>query len=95
MVTTTVVNCKSTQYKVDNKAMIKTDIFLFHFPKTLKRRKEWLQSISRFRRRGGKDKFIVNNSLICEFHFDSGDISVSMGQGKKHSNVMWLPHSKT
>ena len=76
-----VPNCKSTQ--VDNKAKIKTGIGLFHFPKTPKRRKEWLQSISRFRRRGEKDKFNVNNALIFEFHFDSGDINVSMRQGKK------------
>ena len=38
-----VPNCKSGQYKVDNKAKIKTGIvFFFHFPKTPKRRKECL-----------------------------------------------------
>ena len=68
---------------MDNKTKIKTGIVFFHFPKTPKRRKEWLQSISRFWQRGGKDKFNVNNSLICEFHFDLGDINVSMVQGKK------------
>ena len=41
-----VPNCKTTQYKVDNKAKIKKDISCFHFPKTSKRKKEWLQSIS-------------------------------------------------
>ena len=56
-----VQNCKSTQYKADNKTKIKTSIVFFHFPKTPKRRKEWLQSISRFRRKGGKDKFNVNS----------------------------------
>ena len=78
-----VPNCKSTQYKVDNKAKIKTGTGFFHFPKPPQKRKEWLQSISRFRRSGEKDKFNVNNALICEFHFDSGDINASMGQGKK------------
>ena len=39
--------------------------------------------MSRFRRRGGKDKFNVNNALICEFHFDSDNINVCMGQGIK------------
>ena len=35
-----VPSCKSTQYKVDTKAKIKTTIAcFFHFPKTLKRRK--------------------------------------------------------
>ena len=66
-----------------HKAKFKIDIGFFHYPKTPKRRKEWLQSMSRFRQRGGKDKFNVNNALICEFHLDSGDINVSMGQGKK------------
>ena len=46
-------NCKSAQYKVDSKANIKRSIGFFDFPKTPKRRQEWLQSISRFRRRGG------------------------------------------
>ena len=35
-----VSNCKSTQYKVDNKAKIKTSIvFFFHFPKTPPKKK--------------------------------------------------------
>ena len=37
------LNCRSTQYKVDNKAKIKIGIGFFHFPKTPKRRKEWLK----------------------------------------------------
>ena len=32
-------NCKSTQYKVDSKAKIKTSIVFLHFPKAPKRRK--------------------------------------------------------
>ena len=44
-----VPNCKSTQYKVDNKVKIRAGIGFVHFPKKTKRRKEWLQSISRFR----------------------------------------------
>ena len=66
-----------------NKANIKRGIDFFLFVKTPKRKKEWLQNIFRFWRRGGKDKFNVNNAPICEFHFDSGDINISMGQGKK------------
>ena len=35
-----VPNCKSTQYKVDNKAKIKSSIvFFFHFQKTTKKKK--------------------------------------------------------
>ena len=55
-------DCKNTQFKVDNKAKIKTGVGFFLFPKSPKRRKECLQSISRFRQRGGKDKFNVNNT---------------------------------
>ena len=73
-------NCKNTQ---DNKVKIKTDIVTFHFPKTPNRRKESLQSIFGFRRRGGKDKFSVNNAAICAFHFDSDDVNGSMRQVKK------------
>ena len=43
----------------------------------------WLQNISRFRQREGKDKFNVNNALMREFHFESGGINVSMGQGNR------------
>ena len=56
-----------------------TLFFFYYFPKTPKRRKGWLQSISRFPRRGRNEKFNVNNALICEFRFNSGDMNVSMG----------------
>ena len=69
-------DCKNTQFKVDNKAKIKTGVGFFLFPKSPKRRKECLQSISRFRQRGGKDKFNVNNTHICEFRFGSGGMNV-------------------
>ena len=59
-----VPNCKITQCKVDNKAKIKTGIGFFHFPKTPKRRKKWLQSISKFQRSGGKDRLTTNDVLI-------------------------------
>ena len=55
------------------RSRLKQALVFFRFPKISKRRKEWLQSISRFWRRGGKDKFNVNNALMCEFYFDSGD----------------------
>ena len=43
--------------------------FFFHFPKTTKRRKDWLQSISRFPRRGEKDKFNVSNVNLLYVNF--------------------------
>ena len=83
-----VPNCKSTQ---DNKVKIKTDIIFFHYPKTPNRRKEWLQNIFKFRRRGGKDQFSLNNVQVCAFHFNSDDINVSMRQGKKTLNLSVVP----
>ena len=40
----------------------------FHFPRTPKRRNQWLQSISRFGQRGEKDKFLLKNAIICKFN---------------------------
>ena len=67
-----VLNCKSTQYKLNNKAKIKaTTVFFFIFK-----------------------KFSVNNALICEFHFESGEINVSMTQGKKTLKCNVVPTSE-
>ena len=62
---------------------LKQILSFFHFPKTPKRKMGWLQNISRFRQREGKDKFNVNNALMRQFHFESGGINVSMGQGNR------------
>ena len=75
--------CKSTQYKVCSNIKTKSGIGFFRFPKSPGRRKQWIHSISRWRRKGGDDKFNVDNALLCEFHFDSKDINVSIGMGKK------------
>ena len=79
-----VANSQSTQYKVDNKANIKTSIvFFFIFQKTLKEERNDFKEYPDFGEVEGKNKFNVNNALICEFHFDPGHINVSIIQGKK------------
>ena len=81
-----VPNCKSTQYKVNNKTKIKTGIGFFIFVNPKKE-----ESMSRFHRRGGKDKFNANNSLIL----NQVKKTYPWDRIKKRSNVMWLPYSKT
>ena len=73
-----VPNDKSTQYKVENKAKIKTGIVFFQ-----KLQKEERNEFKVYLDFGGKDKFNVNNAFICEFIFDSDYINVSIAQGKK------------
>ena len=57
----------------------KTNISFF------KIRQDWIATISKYRRKGGKDNFDINgkNVFICEFHFNSQDIKVSLGIGRK------------
>ena len=89
----TIVVCrtaKARKTKWITRPRFKETLFFLHFPKNSKRKKQCKQSISRFWRRGEKDKFNVNNALICEFHFDSGDINVTMDRVRKCSNVMWF-----
>ena len=45
--------------------------------------KKWLQGISRYGIKGGADKFHVDNSLVCDFHFNLSDINISLGKSKK------------
>ena len=45
--------------------------------------KKWLQGISRYRIKGGADKFYVDNSLVCDFHFNLSDIDISLGKSRK------------
>ena len=74
---------KELNTKSITRLRLKQVMFFFLFPKIPKRKKQWLQSISKFWQRGEKDKFSVNNTLISEFHFESGVINVSMGQIKE------------
>ena len=56
--------CKSAAEDINRK---RTKISLF------KIRKEWISTITKYRRKGGKDGFNINgkNVRICEFHFNS------------------------
>ena len=45
--------------------------------------KKWLQGISRYGIKGAADKFYVDNSLVCDFHFNLSDINISLGKSKK------------
>ena len=79
-----VANSQSTQYKVNNKANIKTSIVSFFiFQKTLKEERNDFKEYPNFGKVEGKNKFNVNNALICEFNFDPGDINVPIILGKK------------
>ena len=87
-----VANSQSTQYKVDNKANIKTSIvFFFIFQKTLKEERNDFKEYPDFGEVEGKNKFNVNNALICEFHFDPGDINVFIIQSKKSLKCNSVP----
>ena len=64
-----VPNCKSINTKYITRPRLKQEFFFSFSKNPQKRRKQWLQSISRFGRRGGgKDKFHVNNALIREIN---------------------------
>ena len=58
-------------------------MFFFIFHNSWKEERNGFKAYPDFGRGGGKDKFNVNNTHICEFRFDSGDIHISIGQGKK------------
>ena len=69
--------CENTHYKVENGVHSNTGIvlsfflfvwFFFCFPKSASSWKQWWQGISRYSRKGGADKFNVNNALVCEFY---------------------------
>ena len=68
---------KSKQYKVENNIKSNTGIVFF-----FSRGKQWLQSFSRYHRKEVDDKFNGNNALVCEFHFNPGDINMLIGKGK-------------
>ena len=62
----------------------KTGIGFFKFPKDEQLRKKWLKVIGQFRRKGGADSFrVIDSTAVCEFHFKSDEIRVSLGIGRK------------
>ena len=71
--------CKSSTL---DKNKNKTGIGLFSFPSDGKLKKQWIDIVSRYRRRGGNDSFTVTkNTKICEFHFRIDCIKVGYGVG--------------
>jgi len=62
---------------------LNTGIGFFHFPKSVPERKLWTSTVSRYRRKGGSDKFNLNTALVCEFHFTVEEIKVYIGRGRK------------
>ena len=38
---------------------------------------------TRYGRKGGANKFVFGNALVCEFHFNRNDINISLGKSKK------------
>ena len=59
-------------------------------PKDPASRQKWLQVIKRYRRTGGVDKFSkMRKVMVCEFHFKSKQIRVSLGKGRN----IFLPGS--
>ena len=69
------------------KSILKQALFFFIFHKPWKEGRNGFKAYPDFGRGGGKDKFNVNNALICEFRFDSVDINISIGQGKKNTQT--------
>ena len=50
-----------------------------------------MQGISRSRRKGGADKFIADNALVCEFHFIPSNINISRRKSKKSLKRITAP----
>ena len=74
-------NCHSAFYDNNNN---KTGITLFKFPADDHKKKTWKRIVNLYRRKGAKDDFTITNyTRICEFHFKSDDINVSLGIGRK------------
>ena len=73
--------CQSAFYDANR---VKTGIALFKLPKDPALCKKWLQVIKRYRRTGGADKFSKTKKvMVCKFHFNSKQIWVSLGIGRK------------
>ena len=64
--------------------MDKTHIGFFKFPKDEKMRNTWKRIVGLYRRKGSSDKFeITQNTRICEFHFETKNIRITLGRGIK------------
>ena len=76
--------CGSASY---HREMNKSSIGFFKFPdenKFPEQRKKWIGIITQFRRKGLGDSFqIKSTTRVCEFHFNSQEIKVSAGVGRK------------
>ena len=44
--------------------------------------KALVPATSRYGRKGGANKFIADNTLVCEFHFNANDINISLVKSK-------------
>ena len=72
----------SNEAEITKSRLIKNRLcFFFIFHNSWKEERNGFKAYPDFGRGGGKDKFNVNNTHICEFRFDSGDINISIGQG--------------
>lgn len=70
----------------------KTKIGMFSFPKDKALHKKWLNIVSQFRRKGGKDSFSVKRTTkICEFHFEIDNIKISIGHNIKTLKTGSIP----
>ncbi|XP_057292554.1 uncharacterized protein LOC130621265 [Hydractinia symbiolongicarpus] len=74
--------CKSALYDSDRK---KTNIGLFRIPKQETLRRQWTNVIRNVIRKGGADNFNIEdpkrNYRVCEFHFKTEDIRITLGVG--------------
>lgn len=76
-------NCGSSFYDRDNN---KTGIGFFKFPTDLNRRRLWICGVGNVRRKGPGDNFTITPyTRICQYHFNTSDINVSSGIGRKTS----------
>ena len=75
-----VPGCTSAVYKTNRQ---KNGITLF-LPTTDAQRKQWLKVLTNFRRKGGADSLDVKKRLyVCEFHFKTDEIRITLGIGRK------------
>ena len=76
-----ILGCQSAFYDANR---VKTGISLFKLPKDLALRKKWLQVLKRYGRTGGADTCSKTKKvMVYEFHFNSKQIRVSLGNRQK------------
>ena len=74
--------CGSAFYDNQNR---KTGITLFLLPKDKGQKLLWKRAINNVRRKGPGDDFEINDTTrVCEFHFKTEDIKVSINTGRKN-----------